>query len=641
MPSDTPTAFFSYSREDSEFALRLARDLKKAGAKVWMDKLDIRPGQLWERKVEEALTNSPRMLVILSPSSVNSSNVMAEAAFAIDEGKEVIPVLFRDCKIPFRLRPFQHVDFRADYSEALEELLNSMGAERPPEIPLVSGVPPAPEQKREGPATAEVELDEVTALTRQADTGGAWAMAQLGYIYGAGKGVKENRKQSFLWYRKAAEAGDVNGMFNLALIYSADGELRDEQKAVSWYRKAAEAGEPHAMFKLAFMYEWGRGVERDYTQAIAWYGKAHEGKVAEAADALERVTLLQRESENAAEWQRREQERKEDADKARFQQEEQERQAAAEQARLEEDERARQEQEGKAAAEKARVEQQAAAEQARFAEGERARQEQESKAAAEKARLEQQERERRLAEAEKAQLEQRAREQHVAARERLAEESHPEITTSQILTEALLFPDSVWGKALVIGIIWAVWRLFLGEAWHFFYYSVVWGTASSLLLGFGFGLSLATYLGWTKSRMHRAPWARLAASWAVVWGLMPIVLQPLWHLGLERTSTAWSIRELTSYVVSGALTALLLRKVWPLFSLKQAGGIVLGYAAASIAASLVMSIALKAEHYYTGIFVATLISGFVGSGVMFWQLSTMGLDDPPRAQDGSVLGLQI
>jgi hypothetical protein len=33
--ADAPTAFFSYSREDSEFALRLAGDLKAAGAAVW------------------------------------------------------------------------------------------------------------------------------------------------------------------------------------------------------------------------------------------------------------------------------------------------------------------------------------------------------------------------------------------------------------------------------------------------------------------------------------------------------------------------------------------------------------------------------------------------------------------------------
>jgi TIR domain-containing protein len=72
MTADAPAAFFSYSREDLEFALRLAKDLKKAGANVWMDKLDIRPGQLWEQKAEEALDKCTRLLVILSPTSVSS-----------------------------------------------------------------------------------------------------------------------------------------------------------------------------------------------------------------------------------------------------------------------------------------------------------------------------------------------------------------------------------------------------------------------------------------------------------------------------------------------------------------------------------------------------------------------------------------
>jgi TonB family protein len=130
LPTDASKAFFSYSRDDLEFALHLAKDLKNAGANIWMDKLDIRPGQFWERKVEEAVTTCPRMLVILSPSSVNSPNVMAEVSFAMDEKKEVIPVLYRDCKIPFRLRPFQYVDLRNEYSQGLEELLATLGAEQ-------------------------------------------------------------------------------------------------------------------------------------------------------------------------------------------------------------------------------------------------------------------------------------------------------------------------------------------------------------------------------------------------------------------------------------------------------------------------------------------------------------------------------
>lgn len=122
MPADAPIAFFSYSREDSEFALRLAADLRAAGASVWIDQLDIGPGQLWDRAVQSALETCPSVLIILSPASVNSDNVMDEINFALDQKKTLIPVLYRDCDIPFRVRRFQHLDFRTEYDKVLEEL---------------------------------------------------------------------------------------------------------------------------------------------------------------------------------------------------------------------------------------------------------------------------------------------------------------------------------------------------------------------------------------------------------------------------------------------------------------------------------------------------------------------------------------
>lgn len=120
--SDAPVAFFSYSREDSEFALRLASDLRAAGSSVWIDQLDIGPGQLWDRAVQTALERCPSVLIILSPASVNSDNVMDEVSFALDQKKELIPVLYRDCDIPFRVRRFQHLDFRSNYEPMLQEL---------------------------------------------------------------------------------------------------------------------------------------------------------------------------------------------------------------------------------------------------------------------------------------------------------------------------------------------------------------------------------------------------------------------------------------------------------------------------------------------------------------------------------------
>lgn len=123
MAQETHLAFFSYSRDDSEFVMKLATDLKAAGGAVWLDQLDIRAGQHWDKTVEEALANCANILLVLSPSSVSSSNVMDEVSFALDEKKLIIPVLYRTCKIPLRLRRIQYIDVRTDYANALKEML--------------------------------------------------------------------------------------------------------------------------------------------------------------------------------------------------------------------------------------------------------------------------------------------------------------------------------------------------------------------------------------------------------------------------------------------------------------------------------------------------------------------------------------
>lgn len=139
MTTIAPPAFVSYSREDSGFALKLAGDLKAGGANVWLDQLDIIPGERWDNAVENALNNCTRMVVILSPASVNSTNVMDEVSFALDEHKTVVPVIHRDCGVPFRLRRVQHVDFRPDYARGIHELLRTLGSgERGPVPPDVN-----------------------------------------------------------------------------------------------------------------------------------------------------------------------------------------------------------------------------------------------------------------------------------------------------------------------------------------------------------------------------------------------------------------------------------------------------------------------------------------------------------------------
>jgi uncharacterized membrane protein len=123
VPDTATLAFISYSREDSEFALRLAQDLKTAGARVWLDQLDIKPGVPWDNAIESALSDSPQMLLVLSPSSAKSDNVRNEISYALEAGKVIIPVLYMDCVVPLRLQRTQRIDFRADYAHGLTSLL--------------------------------------------------------------------------------------------------------------------------------------------------------------------------------------------------------------------------------------------------------------------------------------------------------------------------------------------------------------------------------------------------------------------------------------------------------------------------------------------------------------------------------------
>lgn len=123
---DSGTIFFSYSRDDSEFVLELAKDLRIAGATIWLDQLDIQPGSRWDSSIEKALQNSPTLLVILSGSSVKSHNVLDEVSYALEEHKKVVPVFLEECEIPFRLRRLQYADFSGNRETGLKTLVDAL-----------------------------------------------------------------------------------------------------------------------------------------------------------------------------------------------------------------------------------------------------------------------------------------------------------------------------------------------------------------------------------------------------------------------------------------------------------------------------------------------------------------------------------
>jgi hypothetical protein len=114
--------FISYASEDFSIAERLYDLLKGGGAKVWMDKKNILPGQEWEAQIWQAATRADFFCLLLSPRSVSKRGfIRKEIRFALEKWKEklsediyLIPCRIDDATPPFELQHLQYTDLRSD-----------------------------------------------------------------------------------------------------------------------------------------------------------------------------------------------------------------------------------------------------------------------------------------------------------------------------------------------------------------------------------------------------------------------------------------------------------------------------------------------------------------------------------------------
>lgn len=120
--------FISHVGCDKSFALQLASDLKAKDVSPWIDVHEIRVGEVILWKIEEALEESDYLIIVISQEAWNSEWVKAEITAAWErqienKGKYILPVFYKDAKIPLLLRGIKYADFRTDYQKGLEELM--------------------------------------------------------------------------------------------------------------------------------------------------------------------------------------------------------------------------------------------------------------------------------------------------------------------------------------------------------------------------------------------------------------------------------------------------------------------------------------------------------------------------------------
>ncbi len=120
-------AFVSYSREDEDRVRILAKELENKGFDVWLDVLDIKPGEEWGKALEIAIKNAGAFLVVLTPSAANSPFVRNEITMAQDERLPVIPVKMDACDIPLQIRALQYIQYdKHNESATIDQISESL-----------------------------------------------------------------------------------------------------------------------------------------------------------------------------------------------------------------------------------------------------------------------------------------------------------------------------------------------------------------------------------------------------------------------------------------------------------------------------------------------------------------------------------
>jgi len=154
--------FLSYSSVDQPWVIKLKDDLLRYGVSVWLDKDEIRPGNLFSEDLEQALDNCRAVALIVSPEAISSGWVKQEYHRALSLGisrqtsVQIIPVILREAELPGFLQSRKWVDFRdktvyACYSQNVWKLVWGITGKRParvldlvPCLEEVSYPPPPP-----------------------------------------------------------------------------------------------------------------------------------------------------------------------------------------------------------------------------------------------------------------------------------------------------------------------------------------------------------------------------------------------------------------------------------------------------------------------------------------------------------------
>ncbi|MCP3392547.1 sel1 repeat family protein [Bradyrhizobium sp. CCGB12] len=150
------------------------------------------------------------------------------------------------------------------------------------------------------------DADTFNGMVALANKGHAEAQYHVGMMHNNGIGTRQDPRQAFEWFQKAAASNDPLGAYKLGCYYDGQGAgivtadpneaLRyklvaakagyslaqhdvanlydrqgNSQEALKWWKMAGDQGYPRALYSLSMAYSAGKGTPRDLSLSYAYF----------------------------------------------------------------------------------------------------------------------------------------------------------------------------------------------------------------------------------------------------------------------------------------------------------------------------------------------------------------------------------
>jgi hypothetical protein len=131
--------FLCHNSRDKPAVKRIGESLRAQGLRPWLDEWELRPGERWQKKLEEQIARVGAAAVFVGTSGLGPWQDMEIDAFLrhfVRRGCAVIPVLLPGCPspppaLPVFLEAFHYVDFNRAEPDPLGQLLWGITGRRP------------------------------------------------------------------------------------------------------------------------------------------------------------------------------------------------------------------------------------------------------------------------------------------------------------------------------------------------------------------------------------------------------------------------------------------------------------------------------------------------------------------------------